>query len=193
MLAYSLVPFICAAPPARTSVPALLRKGAYTVNEATQKTLDNFRRKAEDLGWAEHPYQKTKEKLRALGEEQWSPEHKEAAIAAIVFWAMSVMGGSVAVVLNEIMALVKIADEHGENEAVENMMTSMNFVEGVFRCFMSQIDFHEIATALFEDGEKMERERLEEEAAAEAAKAKVRAYAATKVGTMHRVVEPSQN
>lgn len=162
------------------------------MNNATQQTLDNFRRKAEELGWSQHPYARSKEKLAALGKTEWDAEHRDAAIAALTFWAISIIGESMALVLNEIMALVKIADEHGEEKAVHNMMTSMNFVENICKFFMDQIDFKAIATALFEDGQRIERERVEEEAAAEAAKAKVRAYAAQKAGTLHRAV-PSEN
>jgi hypothetical protein len=134
----------------------------------------------------------SKEKLVALGKTEWDEEHRTAAIGGMTFWAIGIIGTSIATVLNEIMALVKIADEHGEEEAVHNMMTSMTFVENICRLFMDEIDFKAVATALFEDGERIERERREEEAAAEAAKAKVKAYAAQKAGTLHRAV-PSEN
>ena len=62
---------------------------------------------------------------------------------------------------------------------------------------MASIDFHHIAEQLFADGEKMEKERNEEFAAAEAAKAKVAKVAANPPqplsGTVHKRWEPSQN
>jgi hypothetical protein len=152
------------------------------VNEATQNVLENFRRKASELPFDAHPYSANRKALKQLGLSEWDDEHRAAACKALTIWVVSVVGNSIATVLNEIVALMQIANEGDEEQkkAAVEMSTSMNFVESMAKGFMHSIDFDYIAEQMFEEGLKIEKERAEEEAAAEAAKAKVKAFAAQK-------------
>lgn len=179
------------------------------VNEATVNTLENFRRKAADLPFSAHPYSGMRVALTKLGKTEWDDEHKKSAIGAMIMWLMSIVANSVVTTLNEIVALMKIAAETGDEEhkkAADDMAASMSFTESVMKSFMSSIDFEHIAEQLFEDGLRIEKERAEEEAAAEAAKAKVKAFAEQKkqpqppttdpqlkTGTLHTRCQPSVN
>ena len=179
------------------------------VNDATKNTLENFRRKATELPFSAHPYNGMKEGLKRLGKTEWDEEHKKSALGALVMWVMGIVGNSAATTLNEIVALMNIAvaTEDDENKkAADEMASSMSFLESVLRCFMGSLDFEYIAEQLFEDGLKIEKERAEEEAAAEAAKAKVKAFAdqkkqdqpaqtdpQLKTGTIHTRWQPSVN
>lgn len=175
------------------------------VNDATQNTLDNFKRKASELPFSAHPYSGLKAGLTALGKTEWSCEHRKHAIAALGMWAMTIVGNSIATTLNEIVALMRIAVETGSEEnkkAADEMASSMTFAEAVFKSFMGNIDFEYLAEQMFEDGLRIERERAEEEAAAEAAKAKVKAFAEqqkaqtepqAKSGVIHTRYNPSLN
>jgi hypothetical protein len=168
------------------------------VNGQTAHTLENFRRKAKEMPFSAHPYAGVKKGLTLLGQSEWTEEERESAIAAIAIWATTIVGQSTAVVLNEIVELMRIAANTGEEEhkkAADDMASSMNYVETLAQAFMTEIDFKYIGEQLFEDGERMEKERAEEEAAAEAAKAKVKAHAAqqqespkpeAQVGKLHR-------
>lgn len=175
------------------------------VNEATQNTLENFRRKASELPPSAHPYVTLRQALSKLGENEWDDENRSEAINAMAMWVVSIVGNSSATVLNEIVALMRIAVETGDEEhkkAADEMASSMTFAENVFKAYLSSIDVQHVAEALFEDGFKAEKERLEEEAAAEAAKAKVKAHAEKqqtvkqdplKIGTVHTKWQPSVN
>lgn len=175
------------------------------VNEATQNTLDNFRRKAADLPPSAHPYVTMRQALTKLGEPEWNEENRTGAINAMAMWVMSIVGNSVVTTLNEIVDLMRIAAGTGDEEhkkAADEMASSMTFAESVFKTYLSTIDTQYVAEQLFEDGLKAEKERLEEEAAAEAAKAKVKAHAEKqkqvtpdplKVGTIHTKWQPSMN
>jgi hypothetical protein len=177
-----------------------------SVNTATQQTLENFRKKAADLPWSAHPYAASRKGLDRLGKTEWDEEHRNGAIGAMTIWIASIVGNSLASTMNEIVALMRIAAETGDEEhkkAADEMATSMNFLESVCSSFMETVDAQYIAEQIFEDGVKMEKERAEEEAAAEAAKAKVKAFAEQlkqkadepkpAVGTVHRKWEPSAN
>ena len=170
------------------------------VNNATQNTLDNFRRKAADLPFSAHPYAGMKLGLTKLGKTDWDEEHRRSAISAMTLWVTTIVGTSIATTLNEIVALMRIAAETGDDEnkkAADDMASSMNFMESVFSSFMEAIDFEFISGQLFSDGERLDKERSEEEAAAEAAKAKVKAFAEQKkqpkTGTVHTQWQPSVN
>ena len=180
------------------------------VNDATINTLENFRRKAAELPFSAHPYSSMKEALARLGKTEWDEEHRKSAMSAMVMWVMSIVGNSVATTLNEIVGLINIAAETGDEahkKAADDMVSSMAFTESVFRSFISSVDFDYVAEQLFEDGAKLEKERAEEEAAAEAAKAKVKAFAEQKkqsqtppadepqlkTGTLHTKWQPSNN
>lgn len=179
------------------------------VNDATANTLENFRRKAKDLPFSAHPYSGMKEALTRLGKTEWDDEHRKSAIGAMIMWVMGIVGNSIASTLNEVVALMRIAAETGDEEhkkAAEEMASSMSFAESVFKSFMGSLDFEHIAEQLFEDGLQIEKERAEEAAAAEAAKAKVKAFAEQKkqeqaeapeaqlkTGTLHTRWQPSVN
>lgn len=170
------------------------------VNDATKITLDRFRKKAEELPWESHPYVEVLECRNKLGVSEWNDEHRKNAVVAITLWTVMILGKSGVAVLNEIVALMRIADE-SENEehkkAAQNMNSSMEFIETIFKTFMQSVDVEFIAEQLFEDGLRREKERNEEFAAAEAAKAKVAKQksplAKPVSGTIHRRWEPSQN
>jgi hypothetical protein len=180
-----------------------LRGGDYclnTINEATQTTLDQFRKKASEIPFDAHPYAMALEGRKKLGIREWTEEHRNDATSAMVLWVTMIVGNSMANTLNEILALMRIAAETEDPEhrkAVDDMSSSMTFIENVFKVFMTSIDFQHVAEQLFADGEKMEKERNEEFAAAEAAKAKVTKTKADAPqplsGTVHRRWEPSQN
>lgn len=169
------------------------------VNEATQNTLEQFRKKAGEIPFDAHPYALALEGRKKLGLSEWTEEHRNDATAAMALWVTMIIGKSIANTLNEIVALMRIATETETEEnkkAAEDMASSMTFVENVFRSFMNAIDMQHVAEQLFADGEKMEKERAEEFAAAEAAKAKVakaKEQPQPLSGTVHRRWEPSQN
>lgn len=171
-----------------------------SVNDATANTLENFRRKAAEIPWDAHPYAMAVEGREKLGMKEWTEEHRRDATAAMVLWVTMIVGKSMASTLNEMVALMRIASETGDEEhkkAADEMASSMTFIENVFRTFMMSIDFEYVGEQLFADGEKMEKERAEEFAAAEAAKAKVAKQKENAPqplsGTVHRRWEPSQN
>jgi hypothetical protein len=162
--------------------------------------LTQFRSKAADLPYDSHPYATAAKGLEKLGLTEWTEEHREGATAAMALWVTMIVGNSIASVLNEIVALMRIAAETGDEEhkkAADNMASSMTFVENVFKTFMASVDFEYVAEQLFTDGEKIEKERREEFAAAEAAKAKVAKAKSEQPqplsGTVHHRWEPSQN
>lgn len=172
------------------------------VSTATMMTLDSFRKKADTLPFNDHPYSSNKRALAALGKTEWDDKHRSAATAALALWVKSVVVNSTVAVLNEVVALMRIATETGDEEhkkAADEMASSMDFVEKVFGTFVSEIDCMHIAEQLFADGLKKEQEIVEETAAAEAAKAKVKTFNEAKQqppsGTVHRPAkwEPSQN
>lgn len=170
------------------------------VNEATQATLERFRKRAADIPWDAHPYAMALEGRKKLGLSEWTEEHRNDATSAMVLWVTMIVGKSMANTLNEIVALMRIAVETENPEhkkAADEMASSMSFIENVFASFMSSIDFQYVGEQLFADGERMEKERNEEFAAAEAAKAKVAKAKAESpqplIGTVHRRWEPSQN
>jgi hypothetical protein len=164
------------------------------VNEATLQTLEQFKKKAHEVPFEEHPYSASKRALEQIGKTAWDDEHREAATAAMAVWVKTVVIGSVVLVLNEIVALMKVATETGEDEhrkAAEEMSSSMTFVENVMRNYVDAVDCRHIAEHMFAHGEQIEAEM----AAAEAAKAKVKAFNAEKAplqGKIHRI-EPSVN
>lgn len=173
-----------------------------SVSEATQSVLSQFRKKAEELPYDAHPYATAAKGLEKLGLTEWSEEHRDGATEAMALWVTMIVGKSITSTLNEMVALMRIAAETGDEEhkkAADEMASSMTFVENVFKTFMESVDFRYVAEQLFADGEKLEKERREEFAAAEAAKAKVvKAKDAPEEpkplsGTIHRRWEPSQN
>lgn len=175
-----------------------------SVSLATQDVLAQFRKKAADLPYESHPYANAARGRDNLGLSEWTEEHRHDATMAMAMWVTMIVGQSIASTLNEMVALMKIACETGDEEhkkAADELAGSMTFVENVFKTFMCSIDFEHVAEQLFADGEKMEKERREEFAAAEAAKAKVAKSnidnptpsPAPLSGTVHRRWEPSQN
>jgi hypothetical protein len=174
------------------------------ISDATKNTLANFRKKAAGLPFSAHPYSGMRAGLEKLGKTEWDDEHKKSALSALVMWVVGIVGQSAASTMNEIVELMRIAVETENEEhkkAADEMASSMSFLEAVFGAWMHSIDFDYIATQLFEDGQKLEKERADEEAAAEAAKAKVKAFAEqkkqqeaaqAKSGTVHRCA-PSVN
>lgn len=170
------------------------------VNDATMNTLEQFRKKAKELPWEAHPYFPVVQTRKKLGLTEWNDESRESAISGMAVWVMMIVGNSSASVLNEIIALMNIAAESSEEnkKAADEMASSMHFLEAVLKMFMASLDAQYIAEQLFEDGERMEKEREAEFAAAEAAKAKVlkqppAAQPKPLSGTVHRRWEPSQN
>lgn len=176
------------------------------VNEPTRITLERFKTKAKELPWDTHPYAMVLESRNRVGQNEWDEEHRNGAISAIAMWATMIVGKSTVQTLNEILGLMRIAAETGNEEhkkAAEEMAASMHFLETIFQSFIKEIDMAYIAEQMFEDGMRVEKERAEEFAAAEAAKAKVAKKADTPVadtsakqplsGTLHRRWEPSQN
>lgn len=172
------------------------------VNLATTETLEQFRKKAADLPFNEHPYSSSKRALERIGKVEWDEEHRNAATAAMALWVKMIIVNSTVITLNEIVALMKIAAETGDEEhkkAADEMASSMSFMERVFHQYIEQVDERHIAEQLFADGLKKEQEIAAETAAAEAAKEKVKAFNATKQqplsGTVHRPNrwEPSAN
>ena len=171
------------------------------VNDATMSTLEQFRNKAKELPWEAHPYFQVAQTRKKLGLPEWTAENRESAISGMAVWVMMVVGNSSAAVLNEIIGLMNIAAESSEEnkKAADEMASSMHFLESVLKMFMASLDVQHIAEQLFEDGERMEKEREAEFAAAEAAKAKVAKQQKTAPtpqplsGTVHRRWEPSQN
>ena len=166
------------------------------VNPATLQTLEQFKKKANEVPFAEHPYAASKKGLEKLGRTGWDEEHRDGAIGAMALWVKTVLVGSVVVVLNEIVALMKIAAETGDDEhqkAGNNMAESMMFVERVMEHYIESVDCRHVAEELFAHGLAIEAEM----AAAEAAKAKVKAFNEEKktplTGTVHRRWEPSAN
>ena len=170
------------------------------VNDATANTLENFRRKASELPFDSHPYAAALSGRKKLGLSEWTEEARGHALAAMAMWITTIVGQSIVNVLNEMVALMRIAVETETEEhkkAADDMASSMTFVESVFKSFMKAIDFEHVAEQLFADGERIEKERAEEFAAAEAAKAKVARAKENQPqplsGTVHQRWAPSQN
>lgn len=172
------------------------------VNDATVSVLEQFRSRAKDLPWSEHPYAMIVRGRDKLNINAWDDSSKRAAIGAMVLWVTMIVGKALANTLNEIVALMRIAVETGDEahkKAADDMAASMTFVEKTFGIFMHSVDFEHVAEGLFDDGVKMEEERNKEFAAAEAAKAKVtkrpedQASSQLKSGTVHKRWEPSPN
>lgn len=177
-----------------------------SINNATMMTLDSFRKKADTIPFSEHPYSANKRALLALGKTEWDERHRDSATAALAIWVKTIILNSTVAVLNEIVALMKIAANNGDDahkKAADEMASSMDFVEKVFATFVTEINCTHIAEQLFADGLKKEQEIAAETAAAEAAKEKVKAFneakqphqAEAQTGTVHRPNrwEPSQN
>lgn len=168
------------------------------VNQATQGILAQFRDKAAVLPYDAHPYVTAAKGLKNLGLDDWTEQHQAGALEAMALWVEKIVRGSVVITLNEIVALMRVAVGTGEADdkaAADNMASSMTFVENVFTAFVSVVEFDYVAEQLFADGQKLEKERREEFAAAEAAKAKVAPAPGPKplAGTIRHRWEPSQN
>ena len=129
------------------------------VNPATTLALSLFREKAKTMPLEEHPYSallKAREKLEVDNwpADKWPDDVKEAAMSGLCAWVANILAASASSTMNEIVALMRIANEGDEKAkvAVKDMHGSMPFLEQVITCFLNAIDIEHVAEKLFEDG-----------------------------------------
>lgn len=131
------------------------------VTPATMFTLERFKKKLEEMiaehGDEGHPYAMAIEGLEKLGKTEWDEKHQNSAIEALALWCANIVGQTGAATLNEILALMRIANDSPKEkhkEAAKEMAASMNFLEIVLTCYVNAVDFQHIAEWLFEDGQR---------------------------------------
>jgi len=146
-----------------------------SVNMATQLVIDMFRSRCDELPFDEHPYNAVliaKNKLKK-GDE-FIEENRDAAIAALALWVMQIVGSSVTNTLNEILAVMRIAND-GDDEAkkaAKEMAGSMPFLEKISTVFLNEVEMAAVAEWLLEDGQRREN-ALKEKSAEDTKKAPI--------------------
>lgn len=151
--------------------------GMPQVTNATQLVLCRLKKKAAELPLSAHPYSDVLERREQLGLTEWNDKHTAAAQHGLSEWAVETVGRSMAEVIAELVKVVRAGEESYDDqvkEATQNLGTSLEFIMMISKCFFESINFAEIGEELFKDGEAAYKQRAEEEAAAEAAKARVR-------------------
>lgn len=135
------------------------------VNAATRMVAEMFQRRAADLPFEEHPYSQLLKAQKIIGKTEWTPDLRQQAISALGVWIMSIFGNSVSGTMNEILDLMRIAndlpDEKAKNAAKE-MSGSMPFLEKIVTIFVNEVDVEYVAETLFDDGVRLEKERAGE-------------------------------
>ena len=146
------------------------------VSAQTKFLLDKIRdrqRQAAEAGEPlANPFASLELARKAMGRE-WDEKTKRLACEALELWSMTLVGGMLTTVMNEITALGRFA-ANSENEvgksAARELATSMQFIEDIMKLFAEGIDFEHVAQQFFEDGQK------EAEAAAGEKKAETSAF-----------------
>lgn len=150
-------------------------KTMKAVNMATQIVLDMFMKRAAEVPFDRHPYHGL---LKARGmvnkdATEWTDDYREQAMNAMCLWIGDIIGHSATDTMNEVLALMRIANEGDEaaKKAAKNMAGSMTFLEKVMMSFLNSVDLEHIAETLFEDGVKRaaEAEKAPAENTAESA------------------------
>ncbi|NDC55348.1 MAG: hypothetical protein EBZ69_00685 [Alphaproteobacteria bacterium] len=136
------------------------------VNPATKIAVDMFKSRCDELPFKEHPYSALLKTLRMLHADNWTDEVKEQAVEALGMWVASILAGSAGGTMNEIVALIRIANNGNDDakKAANEMCSSMSFLEKIVTFFLNSVDIEHVADTLFEDGvrrEKLEKEKSE--------------------------------
>lgn len=131
------------------------------VNLATQKTLERFQKRCEEIveeaGFEAHPYSMALDGLEKLNKAAWDEETEESALESLAFWVCSIVGKTGVGALNEILAVSRIARETGAEEhknAALEMAASMPILEDMLQVYLMEVDYRHIAEWLFEDGRR---------------------------------------
>lgn len=126
------------------------------VNAATQMVVDMFMKRAAELPFEQHPYYALLKTRSVFNQEEWSDDLQQQAVDALDVWCMNTLGGAVVSVMNEIVALMRIADagDAAAKEAMSNMSESMPFLEKVMNVFVNSVNMAHVAEALFADGQR---------------------------------------
>jgi hypothetical protein len=127
------------------------------VNAATQMIVSLIEKRAKEIPFEGNPYHGLLEARAKLGKDEWTPDIKEPALAALKMWVMNMLGDCVSSTMNEIVALARIAEKGNEEEqnAAKEMAGSMTFLENIIKVFLNEVDIDYVAERMFEIGEKM--------------------------------------
>ena len=141
------------------------------VSPQTQFLLDKIRtrqRQAVEAGEPlSDPFTALEMARKAMGRE-WDTKTKRLAIEALEFWVMTLVGGMLTTVMNEVTALGRFAANSGDatgKKAAGELATSMGFLEDIMKMFAEGIDFAYVAEQFFEDGQKAAAEAAGEKTA----------------------------
>jgi hypothetical protein len=130
------------------------------VNPATQMVADMFLKRAAEIPFDQHPYHHLLKAKKALSEDKkdWTGDLQQPAVSALEAWCADTIGGAVVSTLNEIVGLMRIANETDEKgkEAVQEMSSSMPFIEKVMTIFVNSVDMEHVAEVMFADGQRRE-------------------------------------
>lgn len=129
------------------------------VNPATQMVTDMFIKRAAEIPFDQHPYHHLVKAKKALSEKtEWTGDLQQPAVSALEAWCADTIGGAVVSTLNEIVGLMRIANETDDKgkEAVHEMAQSMPFIEKVMSIFVNSVDMEHVAEAMFADGQSRE-------------------------------------
>ena len=154
-------------------------------SDVTRAIIKKIIRRAEELPFSEHPYNHVVEAREEAGFSSWETageDHQIAAKKSLGHWAFRVIADGTASMMVEVIRLMLIAKQTDDDAieepsdlaaAANDVFTSLPYLQLVINGFMQNLDFDRVGEALFQHGRKMAEARAEEEAAAEAAKAKV--------------------
>jgi hypothetical protein len=128
------------------------------VNAATQMIADMFMKRAAELPFDQHPYHGLLKARGWFNKEAWDDAMRQQAVEALDVWCMNTLGGAVVSVMNEIVALMRIADagDQSAKDAMSNMAESMPFLEKVMNVFVNSVNMEHVAEMLFADGQRRE-------------------------------------
>ena len=144
------------------------------VNMATQVIVEMFTKRAAEVPFDRHPYHGLLKARDMVNKDagEWTEEYRAQALNAMCMWIGDVIGRSATDTLNEVLALMRIADggDEAAKKAAKDMAGSMGFLEKVMMSFLNSVDIEYVAETMFEDGVKRaEAEQASPETPAEPA------------------------
>lgn len=130
------------------------------VNYPTQMLLDVFRQKSEKHSGPEfnegHPYFSAVEAAQMIDVPTDDDKFREATIQSLHLWCGITIAKMIGEVISEIATVGKIASKGDPKEraAANELLMSMEFIQGVMQAWANSIDLEHIAEFVFEDGRK---------------------------------------
>lgn len=127
-------------------------------NPPTQQLLAMFKKRSEEQPHANegHPYFSALTAAQTVGLDPDSDSFRESTLRAMAVWAGMTIASIIGDVMNEISAAGKAASDGDDDsqKAAADLLSSMDFVAGVFQSWANSVDLEHVAEVIFEDGER---------------------------------------